>query len=133
MDGSLRKNWMCLFTCLTIRGVHLELDQHNIHLERPTILTSKVRNSLVKMVNGNRGARGTGMKLLHWNKGPSHLQNKHDEIETIIAGHHPHVLGLSEANLKSDQDLSRVQHQNYDLHLAPTSDNTSLNISRVVV
>ena len=84
------------------------------------------------MINGNRGARGPGIKLIHWNKGSSFLHNKKNEIETIIAGHHPHVLGLSEANLKTDHDLALVQLTDYDLHLSPTSTNPELNISRVV-
>ena len=83
------------------------------------------------MVNGNRGARGPEIKLIHWNKGPSFLRKKTEEIETIIANHHPHVLGLSEANLRSEHDL--VQLPDYDLHLCPTSSNPTLSISRVVV
>ena len=101
--------------------------------DTPCRLTSKDRNAYAKMVNGNRGARGTGIKLLHWNKGPSHLHNKHHDIETIIAGHHPHVLGLSEANLRKDHDLSLVQHENYDLHTSPTAENPELATSRIVV
>ena len=69
-------------------------------------LTRKDRNTLAKMTYGNRGLRGRGIKLLHWNKGSSYLQNKYHEVETIIDGHKPHVLGLSEANLKSSQDLN---------------------------
>ena len=103
------------------------------HQDTPSRLTSKDRNCYAKMVNGNRGARGAGIKLLHWNKGPSYLQNKHHDIETIIAGHHPHVLGLSEANLKNDHDLSLVQHDNYDLHISPTAENRDLATSRIVV
>ena len=77
------------------------MDQDSVHRlqDTPCRLSSKDRNFYAKMVNGNRGARGSGLKLLHWNKGPAFLHNKHTEIETIIAGHHPHVLGLSEANL----------------------------------
>jgi hypothetical protein len=114
-------------------AAHLAQETHNYLLDRPSRLTSRDRNFLAKIVNGNRGARGTGIKLLHWNKGPSFLHNKHDEIETIIAGHHPHVLGLSEANFRNDHDLALVQHADYDLHLSPTSSNPELNTSRVVV
>ena len=51
----------------------------------------------------------------------------------MIAGHHPHILGLSEANLRSNADLTLVQHDDYQLHTAPTMTNTELGISRVVV
>ena len=60
--------------------------------------------------------RGHGIKLVHWNKGPSYLINKHQEVEIILANHTPHVLGLSEANLKMGHDQSLIQHQDYDLH-----------------
>ena len=75
------------------------------------------------MTFGNRRQRGHGIKILHWNKGPSFLQNKHDDIATIIGGHRPHVLGLSEANLKNDHNIALVQHEDYDLHTCPTMDN----------
>ena len=62
-------------------------------------LTRIQRNDNIKCLNGNRGARGRGIKIVAWNKGSSFLSNRHDEIESLIAGHHPHILGLSEANL----------------------------------
>ena len=71
--------------------------------------------------------------MLAWNKGSSLLQNKHHEIETIIAAEKPHIFGLSEANLKVGTDLSLVQHDDYTLHTAPTLENPQLGISRMVV
>ena len=104
------------------------------HLRQPNSwLTARVRNSLMRAKNGNRSARGRGIKLIAWNKGSSYLQNKHHEIEHIIAAEKPHILGLSEANLKKDTDLSLVQHAEYTLHTAPTIDNPQLGIARMVV
>ena len=96
-------------------------------------LTSKDRNHYAQIIFGNRSQRGHGMKLLHWNKGSSYLQNKHHEVETIIEAHTPHVLGLSEANLKADHDLARVQHPEYELHTCSTMSNPELSVSRIVV
>ena len=69
-------------------------------------LSGKELNFLARMINGNRKQHGHGIKLLHWNKGPSFLHNKHMEVESIISDHEPHLLGLSEANLRADYDLS---------------------------
>ena len=33
------------------------------------------------------------------------LNNKYMDIDTILANHHPHVLGLGEANHRQDHDL----------------------------
>ena len=73
---------------LVAGATHLAPDIPSYHLDTPSRLTSRDRNFLAKMINGNRGSRGAGIKLLHWNKGPAFLHNKHDEIETIIAGHY---------------------------------------------
>ena len=100
-------------------------------LDDLSFLTAKQRNSLVKMQNGNR--RGNGIKILHWNKGPAHLVNKHHDIEAVISEHTPQVLGLSEANLHSRHDLMDVQHDDYDLHVSSTIDNPLLKVARVVV
>ena len=70
---------------------------------------SKVEiNFFARMEHGNRSQRGRGIKLLHWNKGPSFLKNKHHEVETLIEGHTPNVLGLSEANIRADHNLSNI-------------------------
>ena len=104
------------------------------HLRCPASwLTARMRNSIMKAINGNRPSRGRGIKIIAWNKGSSYLQNKHHEIETIIAADKPHIIGLSEANLKKDTDLSLVQHDDYTLHTAPTLENPLLGISRLVV
>ena len=95
---------------------------------------SKVKqNFIARMLHGNRSQRGRGIKLLHWNKGPSYLRNKQHEVETLIEGHKPHVLGLSEANFKAEHNLNEVQHNDYNLHTCPTLENSDLAISRVVV
>ena len=70
--------------------------------------------------------------MAHWNKGSGFLTNSHTDIETILANHQPHIIGLSEANLKSTHDLSTVQHSDYQLHTCPTLGNPALRISRVV-
>ena len=82
---------------------------------------------------GNRNQQGKGIKCVLWNKGSSLLQNKHSEIESIIAGHQPHILGLCEANLRHGVNASLVQHQDYQLHIASSIDNPTLGIARVVV
>ena len=46
------------------------VDTPNHYLDTPCRVTSKQRNFLAKIVNGNRGSWGPGIKLLHWNKGP---------------------------------------------------------------
>ena len=108
-------------------------ESSNTLIDIPCLFDSRDRNFLAKIVNGNRGVRGTGIKLAHWNKGPSYLHNKHDEIETLIADHRPHILGLSEANFRRDHDLAQVQHADYDLHLSPTLSNPSQDTARIVV
>ena len=92
----------------------------------------KNHNKFVKIINGNRSQRGHSIKLAHWNKGSGFLANCHTDIETILANHQPHIIGLSEANLKSSHDLSAVQHNDYQLHTCPTLENPALRISRVV-
>jgi len=54
------------------------------------------------------------------------------EIKNIVDKHHPHVLGLSEANLLKHHDQSLVQIADYDLHLPLTFSNPLLQTSRIV-
>ena len=64
---------------------------------RPTAyLSREERNMTAHTTNGNRGKRGRGITCLYWNKGPSLLSNKHQDLEILIAEHHPHILGLGE-------------------------------------
>jgi hypothetical protein len=70
---------------------------------------------------------------VHWNKGASYSENMYSEIETIIDGHKPHVLGLLEANLREQHDQANVQFPEYQLHTALTLNNQELQVSIVVV
>ena len=93
-------------------------------------LSRKERNSLIRMIIGNRQNRG--VKLAHWNAGSAHLCNKMHEIEKVISDYHPHIIGISESNLRKDHDFQDVQLQDYELITSKTLDNQELNISRVV-
>ena len=93
-------------------------------------LTNKDRNQLARALNGNRQNRG--IKLAHWNAGSAYLANKMHEIEQVVSDNHPHVLGISESNLKRNHDIEEVQLQGYDLVVCKTMENDNLQISRVV-
>ena len=90
-------------------------------------------NFLARYKFGNRGRKKNGITIMHWNKGSSFLMNKKDDIETIIENYKPQVLGLSEANLRHEDNLDDVQLQDYNLHTCPTINNPIHGVSRVVV
>ena len=92
---------------------------------------SMITNYQSKITSGNR--KSQGIKISAWNKGRGHLQNKMPEIKNVVNGLHPHILGISEANLLSTHDKSLVQLENYVLHTCPTITNPNIQASRMVV
>ena len=78
------------------------------------------------------GNRRHGLKLLHWNKGQSLLENKVSEIETIIGGYRPHIFGLSEANFHQRNDISNVQIPEYQFHTSLTLENPTLKTNQLL-
>ena len=92
---------------------------------------SNLDNKFSKYTNGNR--KQGGIRIFHFNKGNAHLCNRIHEIENIITTHRPHILGLSEGNFFSHQDLADVQIENYKLINAKTLKNPELNVSRICV
>ena len=101
------------------------------NLSQVKMAAAEDKNFLARYTYGNK--KGTGIKIAHWNKGPSFLENKKDDVETLIEKYQPHIIGLSEANLFSHHDVSKVQYQDYNLHTCPTINNPELLVSRVVV
>lgn len=86
-------------------------------------------NFWAKMTHGNR--RSNGIKLCHWNAGAGYLSNKKNELENIVGGYKPHVLGISESCFKENQDLQDIQLQDYNIFLSKTLENQNLKVSRV--
>ena len=58
------------------------------------------------------------------------MQAKLPDIKNIISTERPHFFGISEANVKSGQDLDVLKIQDYNLYLAPPS---STGMIRLVV
>ena len=65
-----------------------------------------------------------GIKISHWNMGNTHLPNKMREIERIIQQERPSILGISEANMKVNQDLEKVIVQGYKLFTCKHNENS---------
>ena len=81
----------------------------------------ELSNFYARYLYGNKQDRG--IKIAHFNKGPGYLVSKRNEIEHLISGLHPHVLGISEANYFKNQDYDEVQISDYIFHTSPTLDN----------
>ena len=104
--------------------------KYGVHV-KATFLSKMVTNFMSRYLHGNRKA--SGIKIGHWNKGPGFLQNKISEVKHIIQGLRPHILGLSEANLKRTHDQNLAEVDDYVLHTSLTLTNPEVNTSRIVV
>ena len=96
------------------------------------------RNHQIEL--GNKYARRTygnkrqhGIKIIHFNKGNGHLCNKMREIENVVDGYHPHIMGISESNFMKNHNVEKVHIPNYKFIPAKTLSNPNLNVSRVAV
>ena len=96
-----------------------------------TFLSRMITNFASRYLYGNR--KTSGIRIGHWNKGPGFLQNKLVEVKHIVQGLHPHILGLSEANLKRNHDKKLAELDDYVLHTSLTLNNPEVNTSRIVV
>ena len=63
--------------------------------------------------------RNKGLKICYWNKANSKLGSRISEIKHIISEHKPAVIGISEANFMSNQDISLISINGYKCYLSP--------------
>ena len=91
----------------------------------------KNHNFLARYKYGN--IRKNGIKLAHWNQGPGFLSTKRGEIENIINGYRPHILGISEGTFYPSHDVANVEIENYDVFFSKSLSNPQLNYSRLAV
>ena len=101
------------------------------HVNNPS-LNIYCGNAYAHYINGNISNK-SAFNIVHWNKGNAYLENKKDEIDAVIEKYKPHILGLSEANLRHETDLQQVQFEDFDLHTCPTITNPDIKMSRIVV
>jgi hypothetical protein len=125
---------------LDVPGVHSAATLHGVqvgHLDRGWVVTAlplqysilSDSNFYARYTYGNRANRG--IKLSHWNAGNAHLENKLIDIENVISDHHPHLLGISEANLHRNHCLDNCKIDGYELITCKTMDNENLKTSGV--
>ena len=70
---------------------------------------------------------------MHWNPGSKHLHKRKENIESVINGYKPLILGISESNFLKHHDINDVQIDNYKLFLSDTLENETIKASRVAV
>ena len=88
-------------------------------------------NFQARYTYGNK--KKSGIKIMHWNAGGGFLKNKIHEIENIIGGYRPHLLGISETSFKKGHDISDIQIQDYSIFFSKTLENPNLGVSRCAV
>ena len=135
--GKLIQISMFLLLCLAFLCVSSLHGNQNVKLQRShcNYKTFSTRSCLIvnhnfvaKITNGNR--RSNGIKLCQWNAGGGFLSTKQPELQNIVSGYKPHVLGITESSFKKIHDKEDVQIQDYNLYFAKTLDNPNLEISR---
>ena len=130
---------LCIFTSPVGQNV-LQHASHSNSFISVRNCSDAWQPSSVKKVNTNFESRykygnkqKNGIKIMHWNSGGKHLVNKMDNIESVVNGYKPHILGISEANLLKRHDVNDVQIENYKLFHSNTIFNNDIEASRVVV
>ena len=80
---------------------------------------SVLNNFYSRYVNGNIKSRG--IKLAHYNKGNASMFSRMTEIKQMIDMHRPLILGISEANIKTNEDINLYSIKDYKIFPAPAS------------
>ena len=89
--------------------------------------TRKTHNKTQHTKHGNNT-----LKLLHWNKGKAHFQNKINDIDNILSNHKPHIISLCEANI--ERKTNNDTYTNYmDYRIEHTKMSLKTNQSRNVI
>ena len=78
-------------------------------------LTSRVRNKVMKVKNGNRGHLKQNIRLYHWNMGHSWWEAKILEIQAVVNEVDPDLMFISEANLREGVDEVASHVEGYEL------------------
>ena len=84
----------------------------------------------MKMKHGNR--KNLYLKILSWNSGHTFLINQMNEIKWLLQDEAPHILFVSESNLKRSHDRDQVEIDGYSLHTTKMIRNADLQVSRIV-
>ena len=82
-------------------------------------ISRKQMNKIAHIKTENRNTRGPSLKLAYWNKGPSHLINKQQDIATTIVSFNPDIFGIGKANFKQGHNITEAEQEGYNLHLGP--------------
>ena len=106
-------------------------DYSKIRFRCYRVTAFKSSNKLARYTYGNKSEKG--IKIASWNKGKGHLKTKIHDIENIVSGLQPHILGITEADFHHNQDRHDVQLEDYTFITTKTLENENLKISRVVV
>ena len=75
-------------------------------------------NKMAHIVEGNKVSTKKVLNIMHWNKGPSFLQNKVNDINYKLDKYRPHIFSLSEANFiinRDNEDLNFLHEYNYEI------------------
>ena len=130
-----------VFILISSNGLSsLHKTSHSIQLKQFPKCPEVWLPSSVRIVNTNFESRykygnknKNGIKIMHWNAGGKHLVNKIENIESVINGYKPSILGISEANYLKRHDINDVQIENYKLFLSNNIHDENIEASRVVV
>ena len=90
----------------------------------------KAANKSQKMKHGNR--RNLDLKILSWNSGHTFLVNQINEVKWLLQDETPHILFISESNLKRSHDRDQVEIEGYSLHTSKMIRNPDAQVSRIV-
>ena len=88
-------------------------------------------NSVIHNITGN--FKESNLLMMHWNAGPAFLERKLHNIEAIVSDKKPHIIGISEANLRREVDKLEVNIEGYILEYLEALENDEVNLSRLCV
>ena len=118
---------------------HEQITSRDIKVNQPCIKHQNIyhplaiadKNFEARYLYGNR--RANGIKIAHMNLGSGYLVNRMNDIEILVRGYTPHVLGISEPCFKDYHNKSDLYLENYRVFLAKTLENEELKYSRISV